>query len=205
MRHYIYKITNNINGKYYVGRHSTHNIDDLYMGSGIGIKNAIKKYGIENFTKEIIVETTTSELLWELEKKIVNDDIVKDVMSYNMCYGGKHYLHGLKEYNPELFFSHQKMAAKLGAEASKKYRDSEWHKKGGSKSSKNRSSKFIYQIITNNDEIFTMNGYEFKELCSKKGWNHNTLYWCSINEKNNNTVTRGTHKGFQVNLISSPN
>ena len=78
MRHYIYKITNNINGKYYVGRHSTHNIDDLYMGSGIVIKNAIKKYGIENFTKEIIVETTTSELLWELEKKIVNDDIVKD-------------------------------------------------------------------------------------------------------------------------------
>jgi hypothetical protein len=204
MRHIIYKITNNINGKYYIGRHSTDDIYDSYMGSGIGIKNAIKKYGIENFTKEVLLETTTSELLWELEKDIVNENVVKDGMSYNMCYGGKHYLHGLRQYNPELFFSHQKKAAKLGAKASKNYRDSEWHKKGGSKSSKNRSSKFIYQIVTNNNEIYIVNGHEFKKLCLEKNWNHNTLYWCSINEKNNHTVTRGSHKGFKVNLISSP-
>lgn len=48
MKHYIYKITNILNGKYYVGKHSSNCIQkDGYMGSGKHLKNAIKKYGRE--------------------------------------------------------------------------------------------------------------------------------------------------------------
>lgn len=54
MAYYIYKITNNVNGKTYVGQHKYADINDSYMGSGTILHKAYKKYGIENFSKTII-------------------------------------------------------------------------------------------------------------------------------------------------------
>jgi hypothetical protein len=51
----IYKITNKINNKIYIGKHQTKDLNDGYMGSGKLINAAIKKYGIENI-KDIINE-----------------------------------------------------------------------------------------------------------------------------------------------------
>jgi hypothetical protein len=44
MHYIIYKTTNNINGKYYIGQHITDNLDDGYIGSGRRLKIARKKY-----------------------------------------------------------------------------------------------------------------------------------------------------------------
>ena len=54
MEHVVYRITNMINGKKYIGKHSTTDVYDGYFGSGVAIKQAINKYGIDNFKKEII-------------------------------------------------------------------------------------------------------------------------------------------------------
>lgn len=51
MYHLVYMTTNLVNGKMYVGVHSTENLEDGYLGSGNLIKKAVKKYGRENFDR----------------------------------------------------------------------------------------------------------------------------------------------------------
>jgi len=63
----IYKTTNLINGKIYVGKH-TMDRDD-YLGSGNLLKRAVKKYGSENFVRETLENCGDNlELLNEREK-----------------------------------------------------------------------------------------------------------------------------------------
>ena len=99
----IYKITNKINNKFYIGMHKTDNLDDGYMGSGKILKLAIKKHGIENFIKEIFHIFDNEKDMKNKEKELVT----LNEMSYNLCDGGKggwgyvnrtrdHHLHNLK-------------------------------------------------------------------------------------------------------------
>lgn len=67
IKYFIYKITNQINGKVYVGQHVTTNKEDLYFGSGFLLKIAIKKHGRENFSKTYLEECFSYEELNEKE------------------------------------------------------------------------------------------------------------------------------------------
>lgn len=85
---FVYKITNNLNGDYYYGVHSTDDLDDGYMGSGKRILRSIKKYGVENFTKEYIQFFSCKEDAYSLESKIVTPELINDPHCLNLAIGG---------------------------------------------------------------------------------------------------------------------
>ena len=87
--HFIYKTINLINANYYIGMHSTSNLDDGYIGSGNRIRRSIRKYGKENFKFEILEFCKSREELAIREKEIVNEDIIKDRLCMNLKIGGE--------------------------------------------------------------------------------------------------------------------
>jgi group I intron endonuclease len=80
---YIYKTTNLINGKFYIGQHKG-DWDYSYFGSGKLIKRAIKKYGVENFTCFPLAWAWSKE---ELNKKEI-EYITHYQPEYNIMIGG---------------------------------------------------------------------------------------------------------------------
>ena len=65
---YIYITTNHVNNKRYIGRRtSSVFLAENYLGSGIHLLNAVKKYGKENFTVELIEACETYDELVERE------------------------------------------------------------------------------------------------------------------------------------------
>ncbi len=88
MFHYIYKTTNLLNGKYYIGMHSTSNLDDGYMGSGKRLRYSINKHGKDNHTVEILEFVDTREKLKERELEIVNLNEIGKKDCMNLKVGG---------------------------------------------------------------------------------------------------------------------
>jgi hypothetical protein len=84
----IYKITNKLDGKIYIGKHQTRDLNDNYMGSGKLIKRAIEKYGIENFNKEILFQFNNEADMNAKEAELVTEEFVKKETNYNLCHGG---------------------------------------------------------------------------------------------------------------------
>ena len=89
MIYYVYKITNIITNHYYIGCHSTNDLFDEYMGSGVLIKKAIKYYGAENFEKVMLKKCKSKRDMYFQERKIITKEVVKDPNCYNLITGGK--------------------------------------------------------------------------------------------------------------------
>lgn len=68
---YNYITTNIINGKQYIGMHSSEDIDDKYLGSGIYLKRAVSKYKKENFKKDIICICETIDEAYNNEEILI--------------------------------------------------------------------------------------------------------------------------------------
>jgi hypothetical protein len=83
----IYKITNLINNKIYIGKDVS--CDKNYYGSGVFIKKSINKHGKENFTKEIIDVCDNHDDLCIKEKFWVSYYKENGFVLYNITEGGE--------------------------------------------------------------------------------------------------------------------
>lgn len=88
--HYIYRIRNKVNGKTYIGQHKYKKLNDSYMGSGVLLAKAKKKYGLENFTKEILeFNIESKELADDWEQMYILFERAKGKAEYNIANGGQ--------------------------------------------------------------------------------------------------------------------
>ena len=84
---YIYKTTNLINLKIYIGQKTSEIFMPHYFGSGTKIKHAIKKYGVDNFKVELIEECFTlkdlddREIYWIKFYNATDRDIGYNIMA----------------------------------------------------------------------------------------------------------------------------
>lgn len=86
--YFIYRTTNTLNGKCYVGKHQTKNLDDGYIGSGKLLKRAIAKYGRDAFSFEILSFHVSLEELNDAESRLVTEEFCLRDDNYNLCVGG---------------------------------------------------------------------------------------------------------------------
>lgn len=89
----IYRTTNLVNQKIYIGVHKQKFhfpvLFDGYLGSGKHLKKAIKKYGAECFSRETLFVYYTPEEAFAKEAELVNEAFVNRKDTYNLCCGGK--------------------------------------------------------------------------------------------------------------------
>lgn len=156
----VYKITNIITGKIYIGSHKTNNLDDFYLGSGSYLHRSIRKYGVENFKKEILFIFDNKEDMLHKERELVSEDFVKSDRTYNLKIGGEggwDYLNNNSIFtNPSHSLEHLSKISKLVPLEIKRYG-----------AFKGRS--VIDQMIKNNSGVqpWKSNGFKGKTHSSK--------------------------------------
>ena len=117
---YTYQTKNLLNGKTYLGIHTTSNLDDGYLGSGVILKKAIAKHGKENFKLEILSFWDTREEAIEEEEFLVSESWVLSEDNYNLIGGGVN----SKKFYGELLEEHKERGAnQFRVEAYKKRKE----------------------------------------------------------------------------------
>jgi group I intron endonuclease len=208
---FIYKTTNLVNGKIYIGQH----IGDrpYYIGSGKSLKAAIKKYGRENFKREILEycdnvdHMNEREIIW-----IARYDSTNPLIGYNLEYGGngkgkvneetkkkisetkkgeKNFFYGKKhsEESRKKISEANKKRGPLSEETRKKMSEAAKGKKFSEESIRKRSEARKIKIIQ-----LTLDGLKVKiwdgaRDADKFGFHHSSITACCKGRIK-------THKGF---------
>ena len=144
MYYTVYKVTNKMNGKFYIGTHKTKNLDDDYYGSGKRLRYAINKYGLENFEKQILFIFDNPDEMFAKEAEIVNEDFLAEENTYNLKVGG----FGGWDYINENITAKQKSSLQGGKSTKEKY-GTKWAKERGKMGSKVLRKKYPEGVFKN--------------------------------------------------------
>ena len=88
--YYIYRITNKVNNKTYIGQHKYRKLNDDYKGSGKLLWRAYRKYGFENFEKEILYSRIQyKETADAMERFAIAKERALGKAEYNIADGGE--------------------------------------------------------------------------------------------------------------------
>lgn len=188
---YIYKITNQINGKIYVGQHATNNLKYYYKGSGVRLKEAKKKYGSENFKLEILewYEGNSKQEFNSLERKWIIDLKSDDPsIGYNLtrnCGGG---------YISDAWYA-SRIGRKHTEEEKRKISESNKGKKITEKQRKINSERHKGRIKSNET---------IRKMKESKGYsNENSYKKKTINKIRYQKIEQYTLKGEYVQTFNS--
>ncbi len=203
----IYKTTNLINGKIYIGLTTKNNLK--YIGSGSTLIKAIKKYGKENFQKEIIEYCKSFKDLCEREiywiKKL---DSRNPKIGYNLTIGGE-YTKGWFENHPDQDYIrkiHSNIAIerfkdlnerkKQSKRLKKAYKNSEVRKSAGSPGKSHPGWKgYVYMYNTKGKLISKY--ICAKEAAKKLRMGEDTL---RKNLSGEHIIQKGKYKGYTFKL-----
>jgi hypothetical protein len=86
--HIVYCTTCIVTKKWYIGVHSTDNLNDGYLGSGKILKRSVEKYGIDNHIKRILFQCNSAEEAYSLEATMVNKNVLHLERCMNLVTGG---------------------------------------------------------------------------------------------------------------------
>jgi len=157
-----------LNGKIYIGKHQTKDLNDGYMGSGKHLRHSIAKYGIENFTKEVLFQFDNEADMNAKEAELVTEEFCLREDTYNLCPGG-HGGFGYINSNAEIVAKKDKYEHKLaGRIAANKVIENKY----GSLSSLSRKAGILggkaYSEKYHNDEEFRSSAIEKLSMANIK-------------------------------------
>ena len=182
----IYRITNLINGKTYIGQHRYDVLNDGYMGSGKILKQSIMKYGLENFRKEILISHIPSrEYADKAEINMIAIERRHGHSEYNIVDGGQ----GFRGHHTEE--SKRKIGqAQIGNTHARGANFGNAYAKGNVLSEETRKRMGISRIGNAN------NGVSFIK-CIESGEVHRTREWINLGYRNAYLVAKGLRKSCQ--------
>ena len=86
--HILYRTTNTVTGRFYIGIHSTSNLKDGYLGSGKRFRNELKKYGPKSFLFEVLEYCDSRRVALQREFETL-ETLLGSPDCLNICQGGR--------------------------------------------------------------------------------------------------------------------